>query len=511
MCDCRAIFFKVTPNMVTPQDFRQPGDTTLLRLQRFLDAIGNGVNGELDADYIIPSQLVLGWKSNFVLHGNGHRIQLADGAPTGWGGSALYIVQCNDFQVIDLVCDGNRQKRAVTENFAHVIVVDKCHRWTFRDVRAINGTCDGFLIYAGSDGNGTGPKGAVTLADCPSGWILENCTALNNFRQGLSIIEGLDGLIDGGRFGLTNGLWDVGQGPCAGIDLEPDDLPGRPQDRIRNIRLRNILFDGNQGPGLLITRINGVRDIEVTDCIFDGNKKAAIESFGDDVCIVRPKVRRWAHEAYTSRASAPPKRGAIDIGYLAGPTKILDPEFTSTSNGGSDLHPCIYVHGAAAAGIVISGITTDGSASFICGAHAPKIQVSHSVVDLSFSTRANAFVFLGDYAIFEDMMLLGIYGRAAYFSGKSPRIRNNRIYVRVAGSVTPVISTWDSVAPELRGNLVEFDQPMSAKAFSIGKDATAIDNKVINSLSDQVFEFANSPRVSSGNTRTVRPGKHSWK
>lgn len=495
--------------MVAPEDFRQPGDTILIRLQRFLDAIGNGVNGELDADYIIPSQLVLGSKSNFILRGNGHRIQLADGAPTGWGGSALYIVQCNDFQVIDLVCDGNREKRVAAENPAHVIVVDKCHRWKFREVRAVNGTCDGFLIYAGSDGNGTGAKGAVTLADCPSGWVLENCIALNNFRQGLSLVEGIDGLIDGGRYGLTNGLWDVGNGPCAGIDLEPDDQPARPPDRIRNIRMRNILFDGNQGPGLLITRINGVRDIEVTDCIFDGNKKAAIESFADNVSIIRPKIRKWTHEAYTRRANAPPKRAAIDIGYLAGSTKILDPEFTSTSNGASDINPCIYVHGGAAPGIVISGIKTDGSASFICGAHAPKIQVSHSVVDLRSSTRSNAFVFLGDHAVFEDMMLLGIFERAAYFGGKSPRILNNRLYVRVARSTTPVISAWDSAAPELRGNLVEFDRPVSSKAFSIGQDATAIDNKVINSLSDQVFEFANSPRRSSGNTRLSRADKPS--
>jgi hypothetical protein len=497
--------------MVTPEDFRQQGDTTLLRLQRFLDAIGNGVNGELDADYIIPSQLVLGWKSNFLLHGNGHQIRLADGAPTGWGGSALYIVQCNDFRIKDLVCDGNRQKRAVAENPAHVIVVDKCHRWKFTRVQAVNGTCDGFHIYAGSDKNGTGPNGAVMLADCPSGWLLENCIALNNFRQGLSLIEGVDGLIDGGRYGLTNGLWNVGDGPCAGIDLEPDRNPARPQNRIRNIQLRNILFDQNQGPGLLITNIDGVQDVEVIDCVFEGNKKAAIESFGDNIRIVRPVIREWTHEAYTLRTNAPPKRGAIDIGYRAGSTKIVDPEFVSTRNGTSDLHPCIYVHGGAAEGIIITGIKTDGSASFICGAHAPKIQVSHSVVDLRSSTRANAFVFLGDYAVFEDMMLLGVYERAAYFGGKSPRIQNNRLYVRVAGSTTPVISAWDSAGPELRGNLVEFDRPVSSKAFSIGQDATAIDNKVINSLSDQAFEFASPPRLSSGNTRLTRQAKRPWK
>lgn len=494
--------------MVTPKDFRQPGDTPSERLQRFLDAIGNGVDGELDADYIVPSQLILSGKSNFTLRGNGHRIKLHDGAATGWGGSALYIVQCSDFQIADLICDGNRDKRVVAEDPGHVIVVDKCHRWKFSDVHALNGTCDGFHIFAGSDGNGTGPKGAVSLSDCPSSWVIENCIALNNFRQGLSIIEGIDGLIDGGRYGLTHGLWDTANGPCAGIDLEPDDLPTRPKDRIRNIRLRNILFDGNQGPGLLITNINGVRNIEVTDCIFDGNKKAAIESIADEVSIVRPKIRKWSNEGYTQRADAPPKRGAIDIGYLAGATKIVDPHFELTSNGKSDLHPCIYVHGSAAADIVISGIKSDGSASFICGAHSPRVRVTHSLVDLRSATRPNAFVFLGDDAVFEDMMLLGIYECGAYFSGKRPSIRNNRLYVRVARPASHVIRTWDSTAPELRGNLIEFETPGLFNALSIGPDATVVDNKVINSLSDRAFEFANSPHVSSGNSRVAsRSGK----
>lgn len=71
--------------VVRPDDFRKPGDTDLRRLQRFLDAIGNGVDGELDADYVVPSQLVLSSKLNFTLNGNGHRIKLADGAATGWG------------------------------------------------------------------------------------------------------------------------------------------------------------------------------------------------------------------------------------------------------------------------------------------------------------------------------------------------------------------------------------------------------------------------------------------
>lgn len=489
--------------MVRPDDFRQPGDTDLRRLQQFLDAIGNGVDGEIDADYVVPSQLVLSSKFDFTLRGNGHRIRLADGAATGWGGSALYIVQCSDFRVVNLYCDGNRDGRTAAEDAAHVIVVDKCHRWTFDNVHAVNGTCDGFLVYAGSDGNGTGPNGAVSPSDFPSGWTLKNCTALGNFRQGLSIIEGLDATIEGGRYGLNRGLWDSGNGPCAGIDLEPDDLPERPGDRIRDIRLRNILFDGNQGPGLLITRVNGVRNIEVADCVFDGNKKAAIESFGDEVSIIRPRIRNWSHEPYTRRTGAHPKRGAIDIGYLAGPTRIIDPAFELIENGASDDHPCIYVHSGGAPGITIQGIRSDGSATFICGAHAPRIQVSQSVIDLRSATRPNAFVFLGDYATFEHMMLLGVYERAAYFGGKAPRIQDNKIYVRVARPPGYVIAAWDATAPEIRRNLIEFDTPTASTAFAIGQNATVVDNKVVNSTGDRLFDLSGPPRTLSGNSRAA--------
>lgn len=489
--------------MITPQDFRQPGDSVLKRLQRFFDALGDGVVGQLDADYVIPSQLVISEKSKFTLDGNGHRITLKSGAPTGWGGSALYIVRCTDFVITRLICDGNRANRVPAEDSAHVIVIDKCHRWTFRDVQAVNGTCDGFYISAGSAGNGTGPGGKVLRSDCPTGWTMTKCIAIENFRQGLSIIEGIDGTIDGGRYGRTHGLWDSGNGPCAGIDIEPDNRPGWPPDRVENIDIRGVMFDENQGAGLAITRVNGVRTIRVTDCIFDRNAKAAIESVADGVEIVRPRVRGWNSRGYTTRAGAPPKRGAIDIGYRAGTTKIVDPVFELTDNGSSKANPCIYVHATAAPQIQISGIRTDGSASVICSAHSPYVSVSDSVIDLRASTQSDAFTFLGDYPTFQRTMLLGIYRRAAYFSGKAPRILDNCFHVRVADPSGYIVSSLDSTAPEFRRNLVQFDTPASSYAFGVGRDATLVDNKVANDLASEAFRFAGPPRINTGNQRSM--------
>ena len=263
--------------------------------------------------------------------------------------------------------------------------------------------------------------------------------------------------------------------------------------------MRNILFDGNQGPGLLITRVNGVQNIEVSDCTFDQNHKAAIESVGDDVAILRPRVKGWSGAAYTRRAGAPPKRGAIDIGYQAGPTKIVDPEFLSTSRTATSANPCIYVHGGAAAGIVISGIKTDGTASIICGAHSPHVRVSHSVIDLRNATWSDAFTFLGDYPVFEDLMLLGLCQRAAYFGGKGPRISNNKFYVRASNQESSIISAWDAESPEFRANLVEFETRDTSIVFSIGPNAVVIDNIIVNNGNPTAFSFATTPRLSSGN------------
>lgn len=489
--------------MLTPNDFSRNGDTHLARLQRFLDALGDGRDGELDADYVIPSQLVIGWKSRFSLSGDGHRIRLADGSPTGWGGSALLIVACTDFEIADLICDGNRRNRVPAEDPAHVIAIDKCHRWRMRNVQAINGTCDGFYLFAGSAGNGTGPGGAVTLVDCPSDWSMENCTALGNFRQGLTITEGRRGTIRGGRYGQTCGLWDRSNGPCAGIDLEPDHHPTWPSDRIAGINIEGARFDGNQGPGIVVTNVDGVRDIQIVDCTFDRNAKAAIESTGNKVDIIRPRIRGWNQLAYTSRADAPRKRGAIDIGAGAGITRIIDPEFHETQNGASTSNPCIYLHGSAAANITISGIRTDGTASVICMANAPDVHVSRSVIDLSGATHSDAFTFLGDRAVFEEVTMLGTYGRAVFFSGMRPRILNNKLVVRVADKESPVVNASESDAPEIRGNFVEFSKSAKGLAFGIGRDAVIVDNKVVNG-GRSAFSIRVPARQVSGNLELER-------
>lgn len=482
--------------LITPDTFRQTGDTVLSRLQSFIDALGDGVYGRLDQDYEIPSQLEISSKSRFKIYGNGYTIKLKDGAATGYGGSALYFYQCTDFEVIDLICDGNRANRTPAEDPAHVIVVDKCHDWRFTRVQAINGTCDGFLIYAGSAGSGAG--GIVTLDDCPSRWVMEDCIALNNYRQGATVAEGIYGHFLRGRYALTTGLWDTSNGPCAGIDCESDDQPTWDQNRIQHIDFTGVEFSENQGPGLLLSQQNGAKYFRIVDCKFIGNRKAAIESFASEVYITRPLIVGWDQVDYTARVGAPAKRGCIDIADATGPHSITSPTFCEVDNGADDTNPCIFTASTAANGIDISDIQTDGSASFIANLYSPYARIRDSHIDLSGAVRTDAILLQGADQRFEDNTLTGIYERALYAGGARARITGNDFHVRVWSNTRFVCDTADSTGPHIEGNRVRLSSSDTTLGIRAGADAWFVNNWTEN-LGGGAVSYSATPTFTRGN------------
>lgn len=121
------------------------------------------------------------------------------------------------------------------------------------------------------------------------------------------------------------------------------------------------------------------------------------------------------------------------------------------------------------------------------------------MIDLSTATQQDAFTFLGDYPVIEEMMLLGVCRRAAYFGGKGPRISNNKFYIRASDQESSVISAWDAQSPEFRANLVEYETRDASIVFGIGPDAVVTDNIVINSGNLDAFSFTAAPRLLSGN------------
>jgi len=72
---------------------------------------------------------------------------------------------------------------------------------------------------------------------------IRNCDALDNHRQGISVISAQDLLIENCEFSGTSGT-----APQAGIDFEPN----RADERLVNCIVRNCLFRGNAGAAMQV-------------------------------------------------------------------------------------------------------------------------------------------------------------------------------------------------------------------------------------------------------------------
>ncbi|MHB9070856.1 MAG: right-handed parallel beta-helix repeat-containing protein [Sedimentisphaerales bacterium] len=88
----------------------------------------------------------------------------------------------------------------------------------------------------------------------------------NNYRQGISVIDAENLIIENSIFNNTNG-----HAPSSGIDFEPD----YDYNRLINCVVRNCIFEGNQICGLLLniwdfTDVNSISG-RVENCTFKGN------------------------------------------------------------------------------------------------------------------------------------------------------------------------------------------------------------------------------------------------
>ncbi len=72
--------------------------------------------------------------------------------------------------------------------------------------------------------------------------LIEDIAAINNARQGMSVIS-----VDGLTIRNSTFTGTTGESPGAGIDFEPDFI----QDRMTNIVVENCSFTNNWGPGIL--------------------------------------------------------------------------------------------------------------------------------------------------------------------------------------------------------------------------------------------------------------------
>jgi hypothetical protein len=339
-------------------------------LAAFARALGDGVNGRMDGRYRISRAMVFAGKRGFELRGTG-TITVAPGTPTNERHTALHFTRSSDFLIEGLTVDGNRSNRPTAQDSGHLIRVDSCHRASFRNVMAANGTTDGWYVAALATGNG--PGGGPAPEEIPSDLSFENCGADGCYRNGLSIIDAHRVVVRGGTFSRSHGHYDdTGKGPCSGIDIEPNRGSNWIPNRVRDVLLEGVTFEGNQGFQLMICEVGGVHGVTVRDCSFIGNRRGAIEISAAGVQLLRPRIVGFGDEDYTRHPAAAEKRGLIDFpAFAKGGALVRNPIFDRITARRKDLS-LIYSHGACAGRNRIIGIEKNSDCALGVRLRAPE-------------------------------------------------------------------------------------------------------------------------------------------
>lgn len=198
--------------------------------------------------------------SNFIWYGNGAVLKAGDVVPNNSGGSFLTFTRCSQFNVVDLIVDGNNAVRGTIDNFSgHNFQLIECNGFIFQNVASKNGSTDGWRVSSSSPGN---------VATFPSGGKWVNCTGHNNGRNGISFIEALDMLVLGGDYSENSH-----RPPMAGIDIEPNS--GSAEPGCARINIIGVRFYNNANCGVMVTRGGGgnagVGPVLIEGCVFDAN------------------------------------------------------------------------------------------------------------------------------------------------------------------------------------------------------------------------------------------------
>lgn len=95
------------------------------------------------------------------------------------------------------------------------------------------------------------------------GIVIDNVTAFNNRRQGMSIEGGKNIKVFNSKFNKTNGV-----APQSGVDIEP----WHPNSIVEDVLFRNCFFEDNAHAGLIAGGQAKINNIRVEQCFFRNNK-----------------------------------------------------------------------------------------------------------------------------------------------------------------------------------------------------------------------------------------------
>jgi hypothetical protein len=125
--------------------------------------------------------------------------------------------------------------------YSHIIGIDGADNYTISGLTLTGAGGDGIIIDGANYGQ---PIPSPTLLNYSDRGVIDNVTATNNRRNGLSVISAQNLTVTNSRFNNSSGTQ-----PSAGIDFEPDYS----YHRLSNINLNNVDISDNYGNGLMFS------------------------------------------------------------------------------------------------------------------------------------------------------------------------------------------------------------------------------------------------------------------
>ncbi|WP_309573365.1 NPCBM/NEW2 domain-containing protein [Deinococcus sp.] len=200
-----------------------------------------------------------------TLNGNGATLKIMDGETTA---ATWYIIRVAgpNITIQNLGIDANKANRPITANGPDQspwFIDGGSRNVLLSGVRGLNSPADGMYVR-----DLVSPLPTTSAAQYPTNIRLENVELLNSGRNNLTIVGSRAVSIVGGRF---NGAGGYGDGPWAGIDIEPNrgsDMAGNDGVTIDGAETSN-----NRGSGIDVAQINNT-NITISNHTSNGNGTA---------------------------------------------------------------------------------------------------------------------------------------------------------------------------------------------------------------------------------------------
>jgi FG-GAP-like repeat len=133
----------------------------------------------------------------------------------------------------------NKNEFSVTNNsYGHIIGIQGTDNYTISGLTLTGAGGDGIIVDSYSYGQPIPVPNTLNYSDRG---LIDNVTAIDNRRNGLSVISAQNLTIQNSKF-----INSSNENPATGIDFEPDFS----YNRLSNININNVDLSGNQGNGL---------------------------------------------------------------------------------------------------------------------------------------------------------------------------------------------------------------------------------------------------------------------